>query len=232
MLLLSALFTSSCYWQPLPITTSLTTPIGNATTFAEALAANRTQEEVESVPLPPVIHLLDRCWCNLASPGGLFAPSELSLWEKASIERARWRMRKELKDAKEAAAAAEAISGGVISDASDSRANSSGVSIHGPLSTGPSNASETKSKGSTDSLANRIRRLRDLFSLSFGLKSHTTSNELDPERPQDNLMQREDESHSGSPSSPSTAPSPLLRSYYDLRPYGLDMTIDFSWHRL
>lgn len=141
-------------------------------------------------------------------------------------------MRKELKDAKEVAAAAEAISGGVISDASDSRANSSGVSIHGPLSTGPSNASETKSKGSTDSLANRIRRLRDLFSLSFGLKSHTTSNELDPERPQDNLIQREDESHSGSPSSPSTAPSPLLRSYYDLRPYGLDMTIDFSWHRL
>lgn len=232
MLLLSALFTSSCYWQPLPITSSLTTPIGNATTFAEALAANRTQEEVESIPLPPVIHLLDRCWCNLASPGGLFAPSDLSLWEKASIERARWLMRKELNDAKEVAAAAEAISGGAISDAWDSRANSSGVSIHGPLSTGPSNSSEAKSNGSTDSLANRIRRLRDLFLLSFGPKSHTTSNELELERPQENLMHRGDEPHSGSPPSPSAAPLPLLRSYYDLRPYGLDVTIDFSWHRL
>jgi len=231
ILLLSALFTSSCYWQPLPITASLTSPIGNATTFAEALAANRTLEEVEGAALPPVIHLLDRCWCNLASPNGLFAPSELSLWERASIERARWRMRKEVKDARDVAAAAEAISNGMISEGSDNRGDNSGLSNHGAHSSGPSDSPESKSERSNNSVVNRIRRLRDIILFSFVPSSHSPSVELDLETPQDNLAQKENEPHFDSASSSASVPLPLLRSYYDLRPYGLDMTIDFSWHR-
>ncbi|EJD04575.1 uncharacterized protein FOMMEDRAFT_36571, partial [Fomitiporia mediterranea MF3/22] len=111
MMLLTALFTSSCYWQAVPVESALTYPIGDATTFGEALRANLSIPSLDAnsnltsntdnlstdaigswnvnLDLPPVVQLIDRCWCNVFSRSGLFHPGDVAAWERESVDQAR-----------------------------------------------------------------------------------------------------------------------------------------------
>ena len=84
IVLLTTLFVSSCYWQPFPIDSPLTTPWSdNITTFAQALNATIADS---SRPFPTVMRAVDRCWCDF-SAGGLFEPFNVSHWEYLSVQR-------------------------------------------------------------------------------------------------------------------------------------------------
>jgi len=94
IVLLTALFVSSCYWQPLPLDSPLSIPWSeNITTFSDALNA--------SIPLsaspshkPAIIKLVDRCWCDLTF-GELFEPFNVKRWEAKSLDRLRAEMERE-----------------------------------------------------------------------------------------------------------------------------------------
>ncbi|KAH9043872.1 hypothetical protein EDB85DRAFT_1912672, partial [Lactarius pseudohatsudake] len=83
IILLTALFLSSCYWQPVPLISSVSSSWATNATFATVLASVLTSPIV--APLPAVIHLADRCWCDVSS-SQLFEPFDIARWERASVE--------------------------------------------------------------------------------------------------------------------------------------------------
>jgi hypothetical protein len=94
IVLLTALFISSCYWQPLPVDSPLSTPwSANITTFSDALNAHIPNYEFDYRPdddnsskRQTVIRLMDRCWCDFSS-GNFFDPFNVASWEFKSIKR-------------------------------------------------------------------------------------------------------------------------------------------------
>ncbi|TRM65644.1 hypothetical protein BD626DRAFT_485428 [Schizophyllum amplum] len=84
IILISTIFVSSCYWQPLPIDSPLSTPWSDEiTTFAQALRASLGANYTD--PLPAYIRPLDRCWCDLSN--GFLQPFNVSRWERDSVLR-------------------------------------------------------------------------------------------------------------------------------------------------
>ncbi|KAI9445581.1 hypothetical protein H4582DRAFT_1916401 [Lactarius indigo] len=83
IILLTALFLSSCYWQPVPLSSSVSSSWATNATFATVLASILTSPI--ATPLPAVIRLADRCWCDVSS-SQLFEPFDIARWERASIE--------------------------------------------------------------------------------------------------------------------------------------------------
>jgi hypothetical protein len=90
ILLLSALFVSSCHWSPVPLDTPLSRPFvqswGNATTFREALALP-IMKALTPEHTPSMIRFIDRCWCDMTATSGLFEPFDILNWELASVRR-------------------------------------------------------------------------------------------------------------------------------------------------
>jgi hypothetical protein len=86
IVLLTTLFVSSCYWQPFPITNTLSTSWSdNVTTFAEALNASLTHT-TEPVQLPSAMRVVDRCWCDFSTTD-IFEPFNVTHWEYVSVQR-------------------------------------------------------------------------------------------------------------------------------------------------
>ncbi|KAF8272413.1 hypothetical protein EI94DRAFT_1718597 [Lactarius quietus] len=83
IILLTALFLSSCYWQPVPFTSSVSSAWATNATFATIL--NSLLSSPIAAPLPAVIRLADRCWCDVSS-SQLFEPFDIARWELASVE--------------------------------------------------------------------------------------------------------------------------------------------------
>jgi hypothetical protein len=83
IILLTALFLSSCYWQPTPLDSSLSSSWATNATFAAVLTAALSPSV--TAPLPAVIRLADRCWCDVSS-SRLFEPFDIARWERTSIE--------------------------------------------------------------------------------------------------------------------------------------------------
>ena len=83
IILLTALFLSSCYWQPVPHTSSVSSSWATNATFATVLAS--VLSSPIAAPLPAVIRLADRCWCDVSS-SNLFEPFDIARWERASVE--------------------------------------------------------------------------------------------------------------------------------------------------
>jgi len=83
IILLTALFLSSCYWQPIPLGSSLSSSWATNATFATVLTAALSSSV--TAPLPAVIRLADRCWCDVSS-SRLFEPFDIARWERTSIE--------------------------------------------------------------------------------------------------------------------------------------------------
>ena len=83
IILLTALFLSSCYWQPIPLTSSVSSSWATNATFATVVAAALSSSV--TAPLPAVIRLADRCWCDVSS-SRLFEPFDIARWERTSVE--------------------------------------------------------------------------------------------------------------------------------------------------
>ncbi|TFK30687.1 hypothetical protein FA15DRAFT_751697 [Coprinopsis marcescibilis] len=205
IVLLTTLFVSSCYWQPFPLETSLSTPWGdNITTFADALRSALSPNYTE--PLPTTIRPADRCWCDLMS-GSFFQPFNVSRWEHQSVVRLRDELERRQQD--------------VLQDSSSF------------------NSTTTPTEFDTDSTPRKTRSPLDRHPL---LSFHIPSLKFPTFRSLWSATQvpvSEDPSFSSAPATPTPetkpAPGPLssflpfLQKEYDLRPYGLDLIIDFRW---
>ena len=82
-MVLTALFLSSCYWQPVTLDTPLYRPWNdNITTFGHALKAMLPQNSTFDVP---VVQFVDRCWCDVTNKV-FFQPFNVTQWEVDSLK--------------------------------------------------------------------------------------------------------------------------------------------------
>ena len=211
---------SSCYWQPFPLDSQLSTPWAeNITTFKDAL--NATISPTYTRPLPSVMRAVDRCWCDF-SIGTFFDPFNVSHWEHISIERVKDDLERQQK-------AEEALKSELELEKKDS---------HVLAKNGPS-MPRTVAPSPSVRAALTATRTGSIWSLlrlnSLGRKSDHSSS-LD-HAPLTETSQPHDRSSADGAEMGMTGPSysnanlPLIRKVYDLRPYGLDMLIDFGWMR-
>ena len=211
IVLLTALFISSCYWQPLPIDSPLSTPwSANITTFSDAMNAfmpgyefdyRPNDDDNSSTKKPTVLKLMDRCWCDFSS-GSFFEPFNVSAWEIASVKR----FKKELLLGKERAAEKERAK---LYEAELER-DTTGFAAPTPA---PSPRHITAMSG---------KEKRDTFDT---LRS---------------VFWRAPSSAGSSLKPPSSVPAethladerrPVTPWEFDLEPYGFDLVLDFRWTR-
>ena len=82
-MVLTALFLSSCYWQPVTLDTPLYRPWNdNITTFGHALKVMLPQNSTLDVP---VVQFVDRCWCDVTNKV-FFQPFNVTQWEVDSLK--------------------------------------------------------------------------------------------------------------------------------------------------
>jgi hypothetical protein len=183
----------------------------NITTFADALKSSMPNPPN---PMPSVMQVVNRCWCDLSS-GNFFEPFSVSEWEHISIRRVVSELENNAKIAEEKQRALE------VSDdtgATTSEANPSTTSEF--ASTNVTHVEEPKvtlvpsrppaSKGWLSTLFDCHSSLPTPSPLGIPSKDHITRTP---------------------PYIPPKEKLPLLRREYDLRQYGLDMIIDFGWSR-
>ncbi|KAF8167849.1 hypothetical protein B0H34DRAFT_683301 [Crassisporium funariophilum] len=224
IVLLTTLFVSSCYWQPFPIESPLTTPwADNITTFSEAL--NATLKPSYQHPLPTVMRAVDRCWCDL-SAGGFWEPFNVSHWEYLSVQRLSQELQRPQK-------VEESLPQGndlalAHNDTQASGLNSTYDSINmskppTPLSTSNFTSFPSKFWFRLKSLSRKLPRFSMAELLSHEIDTELTHGIEDKPAP--------DEQDIVSPVTVELADLPLLRKEYDLRPYGLGLIIDLNWSR-
>ncbi|KLO08186.1 hypothetical protein SCHPADRAFT_944675 [Schizopora paradoxa] len=214
MILMTALFSSTCYWQPISTNTLLTNPIGDARTFGDAISANLTMydEENRIKYAPAMIQLIDRCWCDFGlwstsvegdgKRGDIFSPRDVSRWENASIQVARKDYARKLKESKK-----------------ESTVGDESASI-GEKGAGEVDESKTvdNTRSSTDSPF-LWRLWDDIFQSTPSSLNHSSQEQAPSESQNDTII----------PDIPSN--ESWFRREYDLRKHGLDIVIDFSWSR-
>ncbi|KAG2129792.1 hypothetical protein DEU56DRAFT_915054 [Suillus clintonianus] len=209
IVLLGALFLSSCYWQSFPLETRLSVPWSpDINTFYDALNASLPLNFDRHEYTPPIIRVNDRCWCDFAS--GIFEAYDTQKWERESVEKLAADMVQQMKDLTEKPTGAEEL---------------------------PSTEEETLLPEETDFLANHtahviptqkstLSALRSMFGKTETRGSPsatdaepattTTATLVPPPKP--------------SPTSESPSPRrPLRPLEYDLNPYGFDLILDFHW---
>jgi hypothetical protein len=178
IVLLTTLFVTSCYWQPLPLDSPLSTPWSeNITSFAEALNASLGTNV--SQPLPTVIRTVDRCWCDF-SGGSFFESFNITHWEYLSV----MRLKNELEH------------------------------THQAVNTTVSTQTEEHSSTTTPSASSRSSRGWSLFKKWVFHRNQKWEEKGD-------LVEEQ--------VTPEVETSSWLRKEYDLRRYGLDVVLDFSW---
>jgi len=212
IILLTTLFISSCYWQPFPLDTPLSTPWSeNITTFAEAL--NSTLSTNYSLPYPTVIRAVDRCWCDLTS-GSFFEPFNVSQWEHLSVERLKDSLEKKQK----------------ALETPPRKLTEPGVSLEDDLQ-------PKDNESSVSTLWDVLKILSPGFYDSFS--HYMTYSEVVPDgavlpdhaaSPVPSSSPSASEAQDTLPATQINATSlPLIRKEYDLRPYGFNMVLDFRW---
>ncbi|KAF5377302.1 hypothetical protein D9615_006381 [Tricholomella constricta] len=222
IVLLTTLFVSSCYWQPFPLDSPLSTPWSdNITTFAEAL--NSTLALKYSRPLPNVMRAVDRCWCDF-SAGGFFEPFNVTHWEYVSVQRLKDDFEHQQKVDEAALKQKE-----TLKDVSASVTPSHNDTMPRTPAPGPSSTSIPLKSAKISS--RDIRSILRLF--HYALKGESTpspSPSADTPTPRSSVL---DAAMTPMPSPPpcSEEKCPLIRKEYDLRPYGLGILVDFGWTR-
>jgi len=216
IVLLTTLFVSSCYWQPLPLDSPLSTPwTENITTFAEAL--NATIMPGYSRPLPAVMRTVDRCWCDF-SAGGLFEPFNVSHWERLSVRRFKEDLERQQKLDKSSVLATE----------SAEQASSVTAVDTAQMPRTPAPAPPNRSKFSANSV--------NIWSLlrPFNMKTDDPPHHTPPPSPESSTLEIAPSSNHTEVSLPlglHLKDLPFIRKEYDLRPYGLGIIVDFGWTR-
>ncbi|KAG1749604.1 uncharacterized protein EDB91DRAFT_1196721 [Suillus paluster] len=200
IVLLAALFLSSCYWQSFPLETRLSIPWStNITTFYDALHATLPPDLDLQEYMPPIIRVNDRCWCDFTS--GIFEPYDMQKWERESVEKLAADMVHQMKGRTEK-----------LTEAEES----------------PSTAGETLSPEETHSSANHtvnvittqkstLSAIRSMFAKSEARASPSIT-DMEPVMTTTTLVP-----------SPTSSPSPRRPLECDLNPYGFDLILDFHW---
>ncbi|KAG6869060.1 hypothetical protein C0993_004733 [Termitomyces sp. T159_Od127] len=222
IVLLTTLFVSSCYWQPFPLDSPLSTPWAeNITTFAEAL--NSSLGSRYSKPLPDMIQAVDRCWCDF-SAGGFFEPFNVTYWEHTSVQRLKDDFERKQK-IEEAALETKANTNHMDTPLTPTTVSSFNLTMPRTSAPGPSSLSFP--------LKSATRDLRSIFRLfHYALKGDSSldlSSSLPAPEP---LSPTLDITNTPSqPAPPTKGMRPFFRREYDLRPYGLGILVDFGWTR-
>ncbi|KAF9229753.1 hypothetical protein BS17DRAFT_744204 [Gyrodon lividus] len=214
VVLLAALFLSSCYWQSFPLDARLSAPwTDNVTTFYEAFNATIRPGLNLHEFTPPTVRVADRCWCDFAS--GVFEPYDVQKWEKDSVERAVAEIEMELKQRSEAE--------------NDTKLNATTPKLVEepktpiPLESQQHNISLQDSNIGKESFS----FFRSLFNRS------STRAEPSPTTSASTIAPTPSEI----PEKPSTVDfllpveTPLLPGQLDMRPFGVDLILDFRWSR-
>ncbi|KAH9982105.1 hypothetical protein BGW80DRAFT_1247079 [Lactifluus volemus] len=113
IILLTALFLSSCYWQPIPLSSPVSSSWASNVTFVTALTAALSSSI--TAPLPAVIRLADRCWCDVSS-SRLFEPFDIARWERTSVEQLKEEVEREAARAEELSSGSAAAELGLPTD--------------------------------------------------------------------------------------------------------------------
>lgn len=205
ILLLAALFLSSCYWQSFPLDAHLSVPwADNITTFSEALNATIPSHLSALECTPPTVRVADRCWCDFAS--GLFEPYDVQKWERDSIQKAVAHIERQWKQSLEP----------------DSDISANATATAEPSHLEPQRTST--SKVSSIRLSSIFRSLfsgRSNKSKSSQMSTPPTDTTTPPETPTEPSV-----IEYSMPAEPLLAPGQL-----DMRPFGFDLVFDFRWSR-
>ena len=201
IILLTALFLSSCYWQPIPLDSSLSSSWTTNATVATVLTAALSSSV--TAPLPAVIRLADRCWCDVSS-SRLFEPFDIARWERTSIEQLKDEIERDAVSAKQLSSAVGESNEG---DRNPST-NGTGCIVESQLS-----KSEPPSQTPVSSTSPQPSSVNTPAEKS-------STHQIPAELPLSN----------GPPVVPNVD-LPLFRRKYDLRSYGFSMILDFGWTR-
>ena len=227
MVLLTAMFMSTCYWPPVPIETPLAHPWSeNVTTFADAL--HLMMPNLPEEKIPSSIPIADRCWCDLSN--GFFSPFNTTKWEELSVVR--------LKDSLEKDMAAE-------KDESEKRRCEENDAEDGTESAACAEGLRDQPSNSTTAAATPDKGLEgrltfwDLFRaskrISTPLPLNGSSTDGDSASPSTVASSPNATSAAVADASQSTgrtrsqASKAWLRREYDLREFGFAMVVDFGW---
>ncbi|KAJ6569630.1 hypothetical protein B0H19DRAFT_1219467 [Mycena capillaripes] len=206
IVVLVTLFFSSCYWQPFPIDSPLSTPwADNITTFAEAL--NATLSTPYNKPIPPVMSTLDRCWCDFWG-GGFFDPYNVSQWERSSV----LKLAEELERERKAELAAEQAS---ADEKMEDMPTATEVETM-PRTAAPVPSASVRLDSHIRGVAANMWSLVVPYIRSARAIAESTQSLFK----MDNVT---------APEPPPEESLPALRREYDLRPYGLGVVVDFGW---
>ena len=229
MVLLTAMFMSTCYWPPIPIQTPLVRPwTENVTTFADALHLMMPNLPEERVPT--TMPVADRCWCDLSN--GFFTSFNTTKWEEQSVVRLKDSLEKQMAAEEEESERQECEKG--EGETANSTACAEILERHQANTT-------TLAPAFPESSVDRRPYIWDMLR---GFKFTSTPSIL-------NVSSTEDDTNTNTPpTSPSTsdavdsstrdvkvaaipcrstAPQPWLRREYDLRQFGFAMVLDFGW---
>lgn len=209
IILLAALFLSSCYWQSFPLDAHLSVPwADNITTFSEALTATIPHYLNTLESTPPIVRVADRCWCDFAS--GLFEPYDVQKWERDSIQKAVAHIERQWKQSFEPS-----------SDTSANATATAELSHPEPQRTSTTlNVSRTRN----ETISSILRSLfigRSKKSEPSSASAPLTDTTTPPETPTEPPIVE-----------PSIPAQPLLApGQVDMRPFGFELIFDFRWSR-
>ncbi|KIJ54992.1 hypothetical protein M422DRAFT_24849 [Sphaerobolus stellatus SS14] len=227
IILLTALFTSSCYWQPVPTHTLFQSTLTNVSETLPLLYLPNTTgidekaiTENQLIPVPKLTTLSDRCWCEL-SHGRLFDPLNATSWQLSSISRTLG-----VQSSKRVIVAQDAEDG-----TESSRLHFWKIWIFKLSSAAEKEKEKEKEKESQENTSNnQTTSSWGLSSLSrgFPFKSFRSpkSDKAEPPAPQPEPI-------APSPVTNATGVSSIfqIQPIYDLRPFGLNLLIDTRWGR-
>ncbi|KZT06243.1 uncharacterized protein LAESUDRAFT_726064 [Laetiporus sulphureus 93-53] len=249
IVLLSAMFVSSCYWPPVPLETALTMPWSeNITTYGDALLS--LLPDLPEDMMPTDVPMLDRCWCDLSSTK-LFEPFNVTQWELNSVEKLKDELEHELNARRQMELAAQAAEAKREEPPEENEHESTPDAEAAELVRHAQEATEKRQGSMLSHVWNAVT------GWSISRKANTSTDTTPPTSPHLSiepvptieLPSHQPTLHSGSrppvdpgsknstsvPTSgeersrPETPKLPLLRREYDLRPYGFALIIDFGW---
>ncbi|KAF9654259.1 hypothetical protein BDM02DRAFT_3182080 [Thelephora ganbajun] len=207
IVVLTALFLSSCYWQPVTLDTPLYRPWDdNITTFGHALKAMLPQNSTLDVP---VVQFVDRCWCDITNKV-FFQPFNVTQWEvdslKLYVEDANRQQKKEIEKTK------------LATD---------------PMVSQPANSTQQPSErallmSDVATLYNiALSRWKFMFTPSNG--SYTSATPPTTPLPSQTASPVSEPTATSVPARDQKS-LPWWQREYSLRPYGFDVSVEFGWN--
>lgn len=211
------MYMASCYWPPAPIDTPLSTPwADNITTFADALLSR--MPDLPADMLPATIPIVERCWCDFSA--GFFEPFNATRWEVQSVEHLKRQLEPKLLEMRGP-------------EEAPSMRYESETSLVVSATAVPGSTTNTQHDSRSNGLTSTVKAWLSYFSYPPFMPSETEvpQNSSHAQEEPAALHSQPSQAQDEAAPSHSQPPQPLspLRKEYDLRPYGFDMVVDFSF---